>query len=112
MMEDLSIGSFMWPPSSYVDRGGGKFEKMVIDPSTFDRPVSVEQWSEKISKSARVVETSFPNPDMDHPITSLSFSNTTPYAIFAPTPRTEKAKLDEAILTLNHYSRYLEGLKK
>ena len=75
--------NFHVAPIVYVEDEKGTVKKIVIDPSLFNRPVTVEEWDAKMAKkTARgSVVTSFPFPEnsafMER--STLSFSSSDPY---------------------------------
>ncbi|MBC7427439.1 MAG: hypothetical protein H7336_02435 [Bacteriovorax sp.] len=81
--EPLIQWNFHVAPIVYVEDGKGNIQKMVIDPSLFKKPVTVEEWDHKMSKkTARgSVITAFPFPEnsafMER--STLSFSSSDPY---------------------------------
>ena len=87
-------------PVVYVNDGKNGVKKMVIDPSLFSRPVTVEEWDKKISKKTKrgSVVTAFPFPEnaalMER--SAISFSSSDPYLPNDSLYLTEKEKMKKA----------------
>ena len=102
--------SFHVAPIVYVKDEKGKVQKMVIDPSIFSKPVTVEEWDRKISKRTLkgTVITAFPYPDNTSLMerASLSFSSSDPFMVNDNIDMTEKEKRERA----NGAMRYFKTL--
>lgn len=101
--------SFHVAPIVYVKDTNGNIQKMVIDPSLFERPVSVEEWDKNISKSTirGSVVTGFPFPEnsafMER--SSISFSSSAPYLPNEEPGLSEKEKIKMANETMKKYKQ-------
>ncbi len=75
--------NFHVAPILYVENEKGQIQKMVIDPSLFDKPVTVEEWDNKMKKGTAKgsVITAFPFPENAAVFerSALSFSSSDPY---------------------------------
>ncbi len=98
--------NFHVAPIVYVEKNG-KVEKMVIDPSLFDKPVTVAEWDQKMSKKTikGSVVTAFPFPEnsafMER--STLSFSSSDPYLPRDSIEMTEEQKMNQANTTMRTY---------
>jgi hypothetical protein len=56
--------NFHVAPLVYVQMPNGKMEKMVIDPSLFDKPITLDEWDKKMVKGTHgeSARTAFPFP--------------------------------------------------
>lgn len=94
-------------PLVYVDGPNGEIKKMVIDPSLFDRPVTLEEWDNKIAKKTRggSVMTSFPYPE--NPVmferSALAISSSEPYTPYMDINMTENEKMEAATSVMKEY---------
>lgn len=100
--------NFHVAPIVYVEEKG-IIQKMVIDPSLFDRPVTVAEWDKKMSKNTikGSVETAFPFPENSafYERTSLSFSSSDPYLPLDNIKMSEQEKMKKANLTMMQYKQ-------
>jgi hypothetical protein len=80
---------------------------MVIDPSLFDRPVTVEEWDKKISKKTvkGSMVTGFPFPDNAayYERSAIAFSSSDPYMPHDSLKLGEVDKLKAAAETMREY---------
>ena len=94
-------------PMVYVEDGNGKVTRMIIDPSIFSKPVTVEEWDKKISKKTLrgSVLTAFPFPENAALLerASLSFSNSDPFLPKKDIDMTEEEKMEKAHSALNYF---------
>ncbi len=95
-------------PIVYVKNPNGLIQKMVIDPSLFDRPVSVDEWDLKISKATKKQKsdlTVFPFPSNAELMerSSLSFSSSDPYMPEEDALLSEDKKMEMAKKTMKAY---------
>ena len=87
-------------PIVYVKKSNGKIEKIVIDPSVTDRPVSVSDWLHSFERKKRrktpVEYTVYPLPDdaKSYERSVISYSNMIPMTPTVPSNSTE-AELDQ-----------------
>lgn len=101
--------NFHVAPIVYVKNEQGKIQKMVIDPSLFDKPVTVEEWDNKMSKNtARGSSiTAFPFPEnaalMER--SALAFSSSDPYLPGDNIHMTEESKMQQANQTMKQYKQ-------
>lgn len=96
-------------PIVYVKGEDGAMEKMVIDPSTFDGPVSLETWTQSLANSSdKTEETSFPFPSnsLTYNRSSIAISNSDPYLPDDNVKMSEEDKNNEAIATMIEYKKY------
>lgn len=99
--------NFHVAPILYVEDEKGIIRKMVIDPSLFDKPVTVEEWDQKITKRTKrgSVITAFPFPQnaafMER--SALSFSTSAPYLPGDNIEMTEVEKMELADETMKKY---------
>ncbi|QDK43130.1 hypothetical protein DOM21_17050 [Bacteriovorax stolpii] len=105
--EPLIQWNFHVAPIVYVKNAKGETQKMVIDPSLFDKPVTVEEWDNKMSKNTArgSVVTAFPFPEnaamMER--SALSFSSSDPYLPRDSIYLSEQEKMDMANETMRMY---------
>lgn len=105
--EPLIEWNFHVAPIVYVKDEKGIVQKMVIDPSLFSKPVTVEEWDHKMSKkTARgSVVTAFPFPEnaafMER--SALSFSSSDPYLPRTSIHLSEEQKMNQANQTMKMY---------
>ncbi|MBY0413677.1 MAG: hypothetical protein K2Q18_05910, partial [Bdellovibrionales bacterium] len=91
--------NFHVAPIVYVKDDHNNIQKMVIDPSLFDRPVSVAEWDAKMTKeTARgSVQTVFPFPEnaalMER--SAIAFSSSDPYKPRESVPEADEEKMKE-----------------
>jgi hypothetical protein len=102
-------------PIVYVKDASGKIEKMVIDPSLFEGPVTVEEWDKKITKKTKrgSVAVSYPFPDNAASMerASIAFSSSDPYlpgefiskGQYNDKPITEQEKMEMANEVMKQY---------
>lgn len=87
-------------PIVYVDDGKGGHQKMVIDPSLFSKPVTVEEWDKKMSKNTLrgSVITSFPYPENAAIAerAAIAFSSSDSYFPGKSIHMTEQQKMNDA----------------
>lgn len=99
--------NFHVAPIVYIDDGRGGVKKMVIDPSLFDKPVSVEEWDNRMTKNTirGSVVTAFPFPEnaamMER--SALSFSSSDPYLPRDSIHLSESEKLKMSRSTMDMY---------
>jgi hypothetical protein len=99
--------NFHVAPIVYVKNANGVIEKMVIDPSLFDKPVTVEEWDNKMSKHTikGSVITAFPFPEnaafMERSV--LSFSSSDPYLPGDDIYKSEESKMKMADDTMKMF---------
>ena len=100
--------NFHVAPIVYVEENG-IIQKMVIDPSLFDRPVTVAEWDKKMSKNTikGSVETAFPFPENSafFERSTLSFSSSDPYLPLDNIQMNEKDKMKKANATMFQYKQ-------
>lgn len=98
--------NFHVAPIVYVEENG-KTTKMVIDPSLFDKPVTVEEWDKKMTKNTKrgSVITAFPFPEnaalMER--SALAFSSSDPYLPGDNIDMGEEGKMEMANQTMFQY---------
>lgn len=109
--EDIAW-SFHVAPVVYVEDENGKVERMVIDPSLNNGPVSVDVWSASMQKGVvgETSETSFPFPTnaINFERTAIAFSNSTPYLPNDDIQMSEQEKMEQAKLTMKRYREFLK----
>lgn len=97
-------------PLVYVEGKDGTIEKMVIDPSLFDRPVTLEEWDNKIAKKThgKSVMTAFPYPENAATFerSALTISSSEAYTPFTNINMTEEEKMTAATQTMKEYITY------
>ena len=100
--------NFHVAPIVYVEEKG-IIQKMVIDPSLFDRPVTVAEWDKKMSKNTinGSVETAFPFPENSafFERSTLSYSSSDPYLPLDSIQMTEQEKMRKANSTMFEYKK-------
>lgn len=105
--EPLIQWNFHVAPIVYVKNAKGETQKMVIDPSLFDKPVTVEEWDNKMSKNTArgSVVTAFPFPENAAQMerSALSFSSSDPYLPRDSIYLSEQEKMDMANETMRMY---------
>ncbi len=100
-------------PIVYVNDENGLIKKMVIDPSLFDKPVSVEEWDNRMTKNTvRGSSLSiFPFPEnatiLERAV--IAFSSSDPYLPKDSIHLTEEQKINSAKEVME---RYLKASKK
>ena len=98
-------------PVVYVRDEKGKIKKFVIDPSTFDRPVLVEIWADKLNKfkQTSVMEVLYPIPSnsVDYKRTALAFSRPHYYTLGSTyhSPKMEIENLKSAKKIMKTYKQ-------
>lgn len=103
--------NFHVAPIVYVKDSKGKINKMVIDPSLFDHPVTVEEWDKKMSKKTKLGSevALFPYPEnaafMERSV--LAFSSSDPYLPTEIVNTPEDDKLRRAQKTMAEYKKYI-----
>ena len=107
-VEDTDITwNYHVAPLLYVEDEKGKIQKMVIDPSIFDRPVTLEEWDNKIAKKTKKgsVKTAFPFPQNAsfYERSALAISNSDPYTPAENIDDTEETKMQHAKETMIQY---------
>lgn len=103
--------NFSWnfhvAPIVYVKDKNGVPQKMVIDPSLFDKPVTVEEWDHKMTKKTikGSVVTAFPFPENAALVerTALAFSSSDPYLPGNSINMSEEDKMQMADDTMTKY---------
>lgn len=99
--------NFHVAPIVYVEDEKGQIQKMVIDPSLFNKPVTVSEWDQRMSKKTLrgSVVTAFPFPEnsafMER--STLSFSSSDPYLPRDNINMTEEQKMNQANITMKSY---------
>ena len=102
--------NFHVAPIVYVEDDQGNVQRMVIDPSLTDEPVTVEQWSDIMKKGVvgKTLETQFPFPynsaNFEH--TSIAYSNSDPYLPMDQLGMSEEDKMDLSKDTMTRYLGY------
>ena len=99
--------NFHVAPIVYVEDEKGGIQKMVIDPSLFDKPVTVEEWDNRMSKNTAKgsVITAFPFPENVAAFerSSLSFSSSDPYLPRESINLSEDEKMNMSNQTMKQY---------
>lgn len=99
--------NFHVAPIVYVEDEKGLIKKMVIDPSLFDKPVTVEEWDAKMQKNTikGSVVTAFPFPENSafYERSTLSFSTSDPYLPMDSVHLSEDEKMNLANMTMQQY---------
>lgn len=102
--------NFHVAPVVYVEDENGKVEKMVIDPSIHDKPVTAIHWAENLSERSKggVVQTKFPFPSNSafFSKTSLAITNSDPYLPYDKIGMSESDKMKMAEDTMIRYKGY------
>lgn len=107
--EPLIQWNFHVAPIVYVKNDKGEIQKMVIDPSLFETPVTVEEWDNKMSKKTikGSTVTAFPFPEnaalMER--STLAFSSSDPYLPRDSIEMTEDMKMRYANETMKQYKQ-------
>lgn len=105
--EDLSWG-FHVAPILYVE-DKGVIQKMVIDPSLFDKPVTVAEWDKKMTKKnlRESSLTAFPFPDNAATVerTAIAFSSSDPYVPGDNVDMKEAEKMEKAMDAMKRYKQ-------
>lgn len=102
--------NFHVAPVVYVKDKNDQIQKIVIDPSLFDSPVTVEEWDKKIAKKEAKgsVISVFPFPEnaalMER--STISFSSSDPYFPRDSINLTENEKMNKAKDTMEEYLEY------
>ena len=108
--EQDTLWNFHVAPVVYVEGENGQVERVVIDPSIEDGPVSAGQWAGNLSSdvNGRVAHTAFPYPDNSAATlrNSLAFSNSDPYLPVENRDMSEESKMDMAVATMLEYKGY------
>lgn len=112
---DLSVpeANIRWnfhvAPIVYVEDDKGQIKKMVIDPSLFEKPVTVEEWDAKMQKNTvrGSVVTAFPFPENSafYERSTLSFSTSDPYLPMDSVYLSEDEKMGLANMTMKQYKQ-------
>ncbi len=104
--------NFHVAPIVYVEDANGNVQKMVIDPSLMDGPVSVDQWSEKMQKGVigETIETQYPFPEnvLRLERTAIAFSNSDPYLPYDQITMSEEEKMTQSNETMVRYLGFTE----
>lgn len=102
--------NFHVAPIVYVKDKNGMVKKMVIDPSLFDKPVTVEEWDKKMNKQTIKGKdgssiTAFPFPENAAAVerSALAFSSSDPYLPGDNINMSEEDKLQMANETMANY---------
>lgn len=94
-------------PLVYVKNKDGSISKMIIDPSIFDKPVTLEEWDNKITKKTLKgsVRTAFPFPQNAAYVerAALAISTSNPYMPGDSLSMTEEDKMELAKETMVDY---------
>ena len=102
--------NFHVAPVVYVEHDNGEIERVVIDPSVEDGPVTAMEWAKNLSSDVeeRVNITQFPYPEnsAEYLKNSLAFSNSDPYLPLESTESTEEQKMSMAHATMLEYKGY------
>ena len=108
--EQDTLWNFHVAPVVYVEGENGQVERVVIDPSIEDGPVSANQWAGNLSDDVdgRVITTAFPYPDNSAATlrNSLAFSNSDPYLPVENRDMSEQSKMEMAVATMLEYKGY------
>lgn len=107
---EANIGwNFHVAPIVYVEDEKGMIKKMVIDPSLFDKPVTVEEWDHKITKTTKKGSTitAFPFPQNAAMLerSALAFSSSNPYLPGENIFMSEADKMEMANETMKTYKK-------
>lgn len=115
---DLSVpdAGIQWnfhvAPIVYVEDENGDVQRMVIDPSLMDGPVTVEQWSARMQKGVigETIETQYPFPAnvANFERTAIAYSNSDPYLPFDQISMTEEEKMAQSRDTMDRYLGFLQ----
>lgn len=104
--------NFHVAPVVYVEDENGNVQKMVIDPSLMDGPVSVDEWSAKMQKGAigKTIETQFPFPNNVSNLerTAIAYSNSEPYLPYDKITMSEEEKMTQSNETMVRYLGFSE----
>lgn len=105
---EANIGwNFHVAPIVYVEDEKGLIKKMVIDPSLFDKPVTVEEWDQKMNKKTKKGSsiTAFPFPQNAALVerSALAFSSSDPYLPGDDINMNEADKMEMADETMKRY---------
>jgi len=104
--------NFHVAPIVYVEDANGNVQKMVIDPSLMDGPVSVDDWSATMQKGAigETVETQFPFPNNVSNLerTAIAYSNSEPYLPYDKITMSEEEKMTQSNETMVRYLGFSE----
>lgn len=103
-------------PLVYVKDKNGKINPMIIDPSVFPSPVSLDEWVKKISPNSypKLEKMNFPFPenvDLAHR-TALAISSSEPYTPMESIYNTEETKMKFARQTMEEYKELSESQQK
>ncbi len=108
--------NFHVAPIVYVKDKNGMVKKMVIDPSLFDKPVTVEEWDKKMTKQTIMGKdgssiTAFPFPENAAAVerSALAFSSSDPYLPGDNINMSEEDKLQMANNTMAQYKMVGKG---
>lgn len=97
-------------PSVYVAGPDGTAQRMIIDPSLADGPITPEQWSaimtQHIDERVQVTAFPFPSNSVNYYRASLTFTNSDPYFPTSHFDLTEEAKMEMAQQTMRTYLRF------
>ncbi len=101
--------NFHVAPIVYVKDAKGEIQKMVIDPSLFNKPVTVEEWDHSMSKRTirGSITTAYPFPQnaADTERSALAFSSSDPYTSGDDANMTEEKKMTNAKETMAEYKK-------
>lgn len=93
-------------PIVYVE-DGNSIQKMVIDPSLFDKPVTVKEWEKKMTTKipGKTMTTAFPMPSNSAQMerASLAFSSSDAFYSDDTGSISEEKKMNEAVATMKRY---------
>lgn len=99
--------SYHVAPSVYAYDDQGRVQRMIIDPSVSDKPLTSKEWSDMMTGHIdnNVQQTGFPFPSNSAPYrrASLTFTNSDPYYPLQNTVMDEKAKMEAAVKTMSDY---------
>ena len=102
--------NFHVAPIVYVEDENNGVQKIVIDPSIANEPISVEQWLAEMNFLVKgdIVETPFPFPAnvASFQRTAVAYSNSNPYLPDAPYDQSEAESIKQANETMKRYQQY------
>lgn len=99
--------NFHVAPIVYVEDEKGKIIKMVIDPSLFNKPVTVDEWDKKIAKATKkgseLTAYPFPPNAFFYERAAIAFSSSDPYLPNEAINFSEEEKMKMATRTMADY---------
>lgn len=113
---DVPSAGIQWnfhvAPIVYVEDESGNVQKMVIDPSLMDGPVSVDDWSATMQKGVvgDTIETQYPFPNnvLNLERTAIAYSNSDPYLPYDQISMSEEEKMAQSNETMIRYLGFSE----